>query len=290
MSMPESVCLASSLGVGGSYPRIHFITPDEEQCRAKVWLYPDGGWELLAVRMEASQVECTRLRNSREFGTYVVIPTEGRVIRLKKSNRCPALVLCDQIMTQASNARRAAVKCRRLARNNSMRYMTTLTFPTSVPGGRAVRISLFQEWLSHSTGGRLFRSGYLMFPEPHKSGSFHLHVLHPNRLDASTVRSLWSKWLISRSYTLPHGCRFVRTHQKDWGSAVAAAGYASKYVSKMFSTNLREQGRRRYYPSLGLSDGVRLYRCADLVTMGELFRGSKVYADLAYLDPPVLSP
>ena len=272
--------LPRPLGPGGSYPRTQFKTQQGKEHRAKLWAYPDGGWELLAVRMEPEQQECTRLRNARSMPTLYMVPEVGRVITLTgwREGKCPALVLCDHLMQQAGNARRAATKARRLARFNGFRFMSTLTFPASVPPDRGTRVGLFQRWVRDRGGLALFSGAYLMFPEPHKKGSFHLHVLHAARMDAVQVRMRWTAFLRSEGFTLPRGTRQVRTHEKDWGKAREAARYAAKYVSKMFSANVRDRGRRRYYPSLGLSDGVTLWACDDLVTMGERFRHSCVCA------------
>lgn len=261
------------LGPNGSYPRIHIKTLEDQGHRSKLWLYPDGGWELLTVEMPPA--DASHSGYVRNCKTVIVIPATETVMRIPYG-RCPALAWCDSFMAQVSNAKRAATRCRRVARFNSMRYMTTLTFPASVPGDRATRIRLFQRWVQHSMGATFFRSGYLMFPEPHKSGAFHLHVLHSNRLGAVLVRAFWTAWLFKCGFSPSGGARAVRTHQKDWGSAVQAAAYASKYVSKMFSGNAREQGKRRYYPSLGLVDGHRLLVAPDLVTVQARFSRSQV--------------
>lgn len=255
---PDGVSLVPALSVSGSYPCTQVKTPlgDDQVAthRARFWRYPDGGWELLAVRMPSEVRDCTRPVMSSRADLIIIIPQTATVIKLPRS-QCPALALCNQIMNRAGNAKRAATKCRRLARFNSMRYMTTLTFPDSVPGDRRTRCRLFQRWIERSTGRCLFRAGYIMFPEPHKSGRTHLHVLHSNRLHAGVVRGFWTDYLLRCGFTLPAGTNSVRTHQKDWGNAADAAAYASKYVSKDFSGNSREHGHRRYYPSLGLVDG-----------------------------------
>ena len=295
--------LGAPLGVSGSYPCTHLKTvgSTETSHRARFWRYPDGSWELLAVKMP-EPVDCARVGGSKTWGVKIIDTRTGSVLLLPRNRsmyrdvegvvresapfRCNALALCLQILKQSENARRAAVKCRRLARANSMRYMTTLTFPSSVPAGRLVRVRLFQRFIKYyrasgvsdqSMGRRWYPDGYLMFPELHKSGATHLHILHSNRIAAVFMRSAWTDYLTRAcGYILPIGTNFVRTHEKDWGSAREAALYASKYVSKDFTANTREHGQRRYYPSLGLSDGCVFLECPPLQSVIARFGMSQI--------------
>lgn len=288
-----------ALSVVGSYPRIHLKTRDGDlpDTRVKFWEYPDGGWEAVVIEPPDLDLKDRKRPDTvRSCGSVILIPELGSVIKLpegcrpmRPEGRCPGLALCDQMMKQAQNARRASTKARRLARANGFRYMTTLTFPRSVDPDRQTRVGLFQKWIAESTGRCLFgKDGYLMFPEPHKSGHFHLHILHSNRLKAGIVRGFWTAFLLRRGHTLPGSSRSVRTHQKDWGSARKAAAYAVKYVSKMFSNNSREIGRRRYYPSRGLQDGMIIRICPPLAETVDLLASPGVY--VRYSDPDSFCP
>ncbi len=278
---PETVMLDGTPGVAGSYPCTQSTTCNgasgQDLHRARYWRYPDGSWELLAVKMPPVR-DCTRPVVRNDLGLVLINPQAGTVIKLPRS-RCPGLSLCNQIVTRSASARRAATRCRRLSRFNSMRYMSTLTFPSSVPSDRKTRCRIFQQFVRHGFPGHgLFVGGYLMFPEPHKSGATHLHVLHSQRLKAVAVRTLWTDYLLRLGYRLPPGTRWVRTHEKDWGAAAKAAAYASKYVTKDFSTNSREHGHRRFYPSLGLVDGSVLLVSPPLLEVVARFGRSAVVA------------
>lgn len=237
---------------------------------AKIYAYPDGGSEIVIYeppgrsgdRVERENLPMIWRKEGFPHGcprsAYIVGAEDvfGRVTCWGlERRRCPFVALADRVENSIRNGRRAASQVRRLARMNRLRYMTTLTVPAG-DRSRGALIKLWRAFLRTEGGRRVFRFGALAVVEPHKSGGYHLHVLHPNRLPAVLVRSHWTRYLVDlRGYTLPVGTRFVRTHEKDWGDARKAAEYAAKYVGKTFIASDRERvaGQHRYLRTQGLS-------------------------------------
>lgn len=251
------------------------------QVKARIWHFPDGSGEVLVSKSLFSDHE-HRSEDTPNQESLAWVPADGPQIPSEcpraaywfpvvnalgehlgvtaPRRTCPWLLLDDRLFAELSNARRAASKVRRLARNNTMQYMTTLTLPASSDRSRDRVSSLLRGYLRTREGRRFYRHGYLVTLEPHRNGGYHIHLLHPNRLNAVRVRVSWTRYLTSRGFDLPSGTKWVRTHEKHFrGGARQAARYAGKYVSKSFGPGDTERGlgQHRYLRSDGLSDGER---------------------------------
>jgi len=246
----------------------------------KLILYPDGSGEGVVYNRPPVRSD----RGDGDRGSYLIGYTVERAAhprwchgveildlfadrahwgRAFSSDYCPALVLSARVIASIRNGRNAAVKARRLARANDMRYMSTLTFPTSVTRSEAV--ALWRLFLKRP-GARFFWRGWLMVPEPHDHGGYHLHVLHANRIKAVVIRHAWTAFLLRRGFVLPESRSSVQTHEKYWGSARRAANYAAKYALKAIGDpgSDRISGEHRFYRSQGLSDGAVIYDVPSL--------------------------
>lgn len=288
-----------SVSRGGVYPSKGVITvpsdiEDGIDYRATIWNYPDGG----------SEIRITSLPAPKEGADRHVIP-ETHTVYLSAAARfdrdhemCAALgAVCDRITGEVTgylyddrlcpvtgavaevfaqeinakrNARRAASKARRLARSNGFVYMATLTVPGYIGKDRVSVVKLWRAFCKR-VGVRFFHrvhGGWLAFPEEHPDtpGTYHLHVLHRNRINAVRLRVAWTAFLLRAGYVLPikdgRQTRYVRTHCKYWGSAHKAARYAAKYLSKGFGASCaRVLGTHRYLSSQGLVDcSIRIER------------------------------
>lgn len=302
------------------YPSRGVITvPNTETLyRGKVWRYPDRGVEVVfsevkepldaALRESGAgwAFELGKVALDHEKSCYLVPCTNvrGEVIGHRIDPRiCPAWVACREVINEIRNARRAAVKARRLARHNRMVYMSTLTLPASGDRSRSAVVALWRAFVKSRQGVRFFHrihGGWLAFPEHHPTNpsAYHMHVLHPNRIHAVVVRHAWTRFLAVRGYTLPEGTRVVRTQEKYWGNAGKAAEYAAKYLRKGFlGRGLREKGRHRYLVSQGLSDGALTFSStslgslrAALVPAGAIYRRAEADCPVWWLwaawEPP----
>jgi len=279
----ETTALDASAGVVGSYPCTLDVT-GAVQVRGTIWRYPDGDSEVILCDSSSNRPVVDdpmdsepRLAADKWVDSSVTIPVgcpratswrhavnvAGVVIAhgIERS-LCPWIYLDDRLSSLLRAGRRARTVMRRLARANSMRYMTTLTVPTSGPRSREDCGALLRGFLRTEAGRRFFRFGWIAVLEPHKQGGYHLHILHSNRLPAVLVRNQWTRFMLDhRGYTLPSSTTFVRTHEKDWGTSRRAASYGCKYIAKSFGTGGDERGfgQHRYLRSQGLVEcGVPL--------------------------------
>lgn len=273
--MPPVAATPPALAGGVAYPRMLDVT-ETGKARGTVWVYPDGGIEVVAAEYAGPPAASERQR--RDTSVYSSAPLNADCPRASAvvvaldavghpvaegiaRDACPWLALGARLENELRAGRRARSQVRRLARSNSLRYMTTFTVPASGPRDRAAVAALWRGFLQTRAGRVFFRRGWLATLERHKAGGYHVHVLHPNRLPVVYVRECWTRFLVQhRGYTLPFGSVCVQVHAKAWGSARTAARYASKYVSKGFSAedSQRGLGGHRFLRSQGLADcGVR---------------------------------
>lgn len=273
------------------------------------WAYPDGGLEILAASVPPARTD-TESREWSEALCIIPVDTLQGDLHAVMSRAtpavdglgvvyawafprgaCPALVECDRIIVELASGRRAATRVRRLARANSLVYMSTLTVPDSGSVSRSALVRLWRGFLKTKAGVRLFHrihGGWLCVPEPHKSNPehYHLHVLHANRLNAVQVRAAWTAYVLSQGYTLPDGMRGCMTHESYMGSPRRAARYVAKYLSKGFAvsgglrevegTGLygRERSTHRYLRSQGLADCSTVLYVPEWAVARSLFPSS----------------
>ena len=153
------------------------------------------------------------------------------------------------------SARRARSRVRRVVRYYGLRYMVTLTFPGDGVHEYNRALRLLQDFI-HDHGATLRLGGhYVCVPELHPGGhGWHWHALVCRRFSKAELRALWEGWtafLTRRGMAPSGGAQFVRVDVKDWGSAAAASGYATKYVSKAFEDGGLRKNRRRFLASQG---------------------------------------
>lgn len=229
--------------------------------------YPDGGGELFGVLAGRgrSQVACSaelaewrqRERDRREVGPDRAeeLAAERREVRAERSaSEC---------------ARRARSRVRRLCRQYGMRYMVTLTFPGEGVHDYDRALRLVQDFI-HDHGELLYRDRrvWLAVPELHPGGhGWHWHILVPRRYSKAALLALrvgWTEFLRRRDMPPSGGAIYTRIDVKDWREPRRAAGYAAKYVGKMFESDSREKGRKRYLRPRGLDVQVQHGGAASL--------------------------
>jgi len=179
----------------------------DDAYRVRLWCYADGSCELR------------------------VTPKVGSVHRCVQRDR-------DRVGVRRSDSVRRSVKAiLRHAAMAGVRAMVTFTFPKPISTSDEA-LSLFSvffvRYLRRFPSLRsLFRYMWLVVPEPHRSGSWHLHVLTNCRMHyrlECVLRSAWTKFLRSKGIRSDRSKRvFVHVlnlRENDIGR------YVTKYVAK----------------------------------------------------------
>jgi hypothetical protein len=112
---------------------------------------------------------------------------------------------------------------------------------------------------------------YVVVPELHKSGGFHLHLGLNRFYDVTVLRTLWHRALTCRPLTRPLAGADSPGNvdiKRARGSPLSLARYLAKYLGKTFEA-VRCRGRRRYACSKGIRPAVRLRRALPLAAGGE---------------------
>lgn len=174
----------------------------------------------------------------------------------------------DKLPQALSRARRV---CLELALCNDWKWFATLTiakdnFDRKNLDGFYQR---FQEWLKYRREKYGIKIPYLLVPEQHGDGSWHMHGFFNSdidpllksfrEMDAEGYRSpngkrLKRKLINSDYYNLPEYqqrfgfCSFGEIRNHD-----ATAFYATKYISKSFQGDAKRVGLKLYYCSQGLN-------------------------------------
>lgn len=169
----------------------------------------------------------------------------------------------------AESVRRAKSRVRRVVRFFGLSLMVTLTFPGDGVHDYDLALRLVQDFI-HDHGECIHLGGhYVAVPELHPRGhGWHWHVLVCRRLTKSELHALragWTSFLGRRGMEPSGGARWVRIDLKDWGSAGAAAGYASKYVGKTMEDGRLGKHRRRFLASQGAEVEIKRESAASLV-------------------------
>lgn len=168
----------------------------------------------------------------------------------------------DKLPQSLSRARRV---CLELALCNEWKWFATFTiakdnFDRKNLDGFYER---FSEWLKYKKKKYQLRIPYLLVPEQHGDGSWHMHGFFNSDIDQFLVpfKELWDsgadipyKLVKKDYYNWPDYqkkfgfCSFGKIRNHD-----ATAFYATKYISKSFQGDAKRVGLRLYYPSQGLN-------------------------------------
>lgn len=217
-----------------------------------------------------------------DYNIYQYNPGMYKIIRFNSTApRGHALVVrdknnpkySDKLIQSISRARRV---CLELALCNDWTWFGTLTiaknnFDRSNLDGWYKK---FREWLKYQRKKYNKKIPYLLVPEQHGDGSWHMHGFFNSDIDDLLIsfRSMdESGYLSPEGKKLPRNlidhdyfnwpvyqdrfgfCSFGKIRNKD-----AAAFYCVKYISKSFSGDCGRVGLRLYYPSEGLNRSEQL--------------------------------
>ena len=179
------------------------------------------------------------------------------------------------------NVRRAIRTVQELALCNEWKWWVTLTFSkenidrTDIA---AIKQNIAR-WLRNERrnhhGGNL---SYLLIPEQHRKGGWHMHGLINGGLMDDDLSSDWSKFDKLPKYirdNLSNGCNIPGQpptllwwprYVKKWGwctvervrSVEACAAYCTKYMTKQMNSNAISGGKALYIASQGLNRAERI--------------------------------
>lgn len=178
------------------------------------------------------------------------------------------------------NIRRAKSKVYELALCNSFAYFCTLTFANDKVIDRydlELCMKSFSKWLNNYNyrhPGAAVQ--YLLIPEPHQDGAWHLHGLmsgipeddlHLFQPDEHLPRRILKELYKGRqvfqwiSYDRKFGyCTLSPVRSTD-----AVCKYITKYVTKELGSSVKELNAHLYYRSKGLKQKELLYSAPDCV-------------------------
>ena len=174
----------------------------------------------------------------------------------------------DKLPQALSRARRI---CLELALCNDWKWFATFTiaknnFDRKNLDGFYKRFKEFLKYRSEKLGCKI---PYLLVPEQHGDGSWHMHGFFTSAIDSLLVsfaeldangycssdgKKLPRKLIRNNYYNMPDYqkrfgfCSFGKIRNHD-----ATAFYATKYISKSFQGDARRVGLQLYYPSHGLN-------------------------------------
>lgn len=168
----------------------------------------------------------------------------------------------DKLPQALSRARRV---CLELALCNDWKWFATFTiakdnFDRKNLDGFYER---FSEWLKYQKKKYQKKIPYLLVPEQHGDGSWHMHGFFNSDIDSFLVpfkdlyesgeniplKLVWSDYRNWPEYQQKFGfCSFGEIRNHD-----ATAFYATKYISKSFQGDARRVGLKLYYCSQGLN-------------------------------------
>lgn len=168
----------------------------------------------------------------------------------------------DKLPAALSRARRV---CLELALCNDWKWFATFTIAESNHDRKNLDgfYERFSEWLKYQKKKYSIKLPYLLVPEQHGDGSWHMHGFFNSDLDRFLVpfKESWDSGenipykLVEKGY-----CNWPE-YQKKFGFCSfgeirnhdAAAFYATKYISKSFQGDARRVGLKLYYCSQGLN-------------------------------------
>lgn len=168
----------------------------------------------------------------------------------------------DKLPAALSRARRV---CLELALCNDWKWFCTLTIADSNFDRKNLDgyYKRFKEWLKYQSSKLGVALPYLLVPEQHGDGSWHMHGFFTAAIDPLLVsfRKLWKngadvpyKLVRKGYYNLPkYQERFGFCSFGEIRDQIACAHYTTKYITKSFMGDARRVGLNLYYCSQGLN-------------------------------------
>lgn len=168
----------------------------------------------------------------------------------------------EKLAPALSRARRV---CLELALCNEWKWFATFTVAENNYDRKNLDgfYQRFSEWLKYQKKKYGVKLPYLLVPEQHGDGSWHMHGFFNSDLDGMlvTFKDLWDvgenvpyKLVNKGFYNWPEYqkkfgfCSFGKIRDRD-----ATAFYATKYISKSFQGDAQRVGLKLYYCSQGLN-------------------------------------
>lgn len=168
----------------------------------------------------------------------------------------------DKLPAALSRARRV---CLELALCNDWKWFCTFTIAENNYDRKNLDgyYKRFKEWLKYQSSKLGVPLPYLLVPEQHGDGSWHMHGFFTAAIDPLLVpfRDLWKagekipyKLVRKGYYNLPkYQERFGFCSFGEIRDHIATAHYTTKYISKSFMGDARRVGLNLYYCSQGLN-------------------------------------
>lgn len=178
------------------------------------------------------------------------------------------------------NIRRAKSKVYELALCNDFTFFCTLTFSQDkVPDRYDLDgcMKRFCKWLNNYNNRRPGAAvRYLLIPEPHQDGAWHLHGLISGVPESDLREFLLEEHLpdhIRKELAKGHRIYQWTAYDQKFGyctlcpirSMDAVSRYITKYITKKLGSSLKELNAHLYYRSQGLKQKELLYSAPDCV-------------------------
>lgn len=163
---------------------------------------------------------------------------------------------CFQTEKEASNLARAKSSIREYALCNDWEWFVTLT----LDGTKQDRYHLeewvkdFGYWVGNYNKKFNTKLKYLLIPEQHKDGAWHMHGLFGG-VSADSLR-LWNDKYFTIEY---YERRFGFVSMSKIRDTKRIAGYITKYVSKDLDTSEVGMYKHMFYHSFGLKKAEKFY-------------------------------
>ena len=187
------------------------------------------------------------------------------------------------------NIRRAKSKVFELALCNEFTHFCTLTFSQDKVLDRYDLegcMKSFCKWLNNYNNRKTSAAvRYLLIPEPHKDGAWHLHGLVSGIPEADLRQFQLDEHLpdhIRKELSKGHQVFQWMPYDKKFGyctlspirSTDAVSKYITKYVTKELGSSVKELNAHLYYRSQGLKQKELLYSAPDCVLPDPDYEGA----------------
>lgn len=187
------------------------------------------------------------------------------------------------------NIRRAKSKVFELALCNGFTHFCTLTFSQEKVKDRYDLESCmksFSKWLNNYNYRKADASvQYLLIPEPHQDGAWHLHGLVSGIPEVDLRQFKLDEHLpdhIRKELTKGHQVLQWTVYDKKFGyctlspirSTDAVSKYITKYVTKELGSSVKELNAHLYYRSQGLKQKELIYSAPDCVLPDPDYEGT----------------
>lgn len=168
----------------------------------------------------------------------------------------------DKLPAALSRARRV---CLELALCNEWKWFCTFTIAQNNFDRKNLDgfYKRFKEWLKYQSEKLGKKIDYLLVPEQHGDGSWHLHGFFTDVIDSLLVsfKELWDAGADIPYKLVEKGYYNMPKYQKRFGFCsfgeirdhIACAHYTTKYITKSFMGDAQRVGLKLYYCSQGLN-------------------------------------